>query len=285
MQAESLISLYYTLIHIAPFDLLVFYIFRRQLRWRPLPTILGYSLLLLTEWTLQLKYAAIYDQHISLLFQLVYAAYDLCAIREYPLKLMAIGFLTVPLELVAYSLASFADASWPLRWPYLTGCLTITAVYLLALAPMLHYIRHELAACLTIEDRQPWNYVFAYETLLILTTLCIDPFNESAGIRVFLSRLCLLIADIIAIRIMVYLHHSIQSREYTSHLLNSVQSLQLMEHRRYRLVMDAWYASRRMRHDLKHHLLTIEAMLDAGDYTGLKIYLDKTVKAFTATRP
>ena len=46
MQLESLVSLYYTFIHIAPFDGLIFYAFRRYLRLGAARTALGYLALL-----------------------------------------------------------------------------------------------------------------------------------------------------------------------------------------------------------------------------------------------
>ena len=49
MQLESLVGLYYTFIHIAPFDGLIFYTFRRHLKMSFGRTILGYCCLLAVE--------------------------------------------------------------------------------------------------------------------------------------------------------------------------------------------------------------------------------------------
>ena len=44
MQLHDIITLYYTFIHIVPFDLLIFYLFRKNLRLSIQKTALGYSL-------------------------------------------------------------------------------------------------------------------------------------------------------------------------------------------------------------------------------------------------
>ena len=72
MQLESLWGFYYTFIHIAPFDGLIFYAFRRHLRFGAVPTALGYLGLLAVEGTVQAQLPGVYDQRVSLLFQLTY---------------------------------------------------------------------------------------------------------------------------------------------------------------------------------------------------------------------
>ena len=61
MQLESLVSLYYTFIHIAPFDGLIFYAFRRYLRLGAARTALGYLALLAVEGAVQVQLSGVYD--------------------------------------------------------------------------------------------------------------------------------------------------------------------------------------------------------------------------------
>ncbi len=53
MQLESMIGLYYTFIHITPFNGLIFYVFRRHLRFGAARTVLGYLVLLVAEGAVQ----------------------------------------------------------------------------------------------------------------------------------------------------------------------------------------------------------------------------------------
>lgn len=277
MQLESLMGFYYTFIHIAPFDGLIFYTFRHQLRLGAVRTALGYFFLLALEETVQAQMPGVYDQRVSLLFQLTYLVYDLWAIRAYPSKVLAVGLLTVPLSLLSFSVATLAEKYWPMRIPDAAGGLMIALLFLVFLGPALYYIRHVLEPLLTIREKNPWRYLAGYETMLILIALLIDPFNESTAPRVLIARGLLLAANIACVQIMAYLCQSIRSREYTHHLLNSVQALQDMERQRYETVMDRWRSSRRLRHDFHHYMVTIAAMARAQKGEELRAYLRSLV--------
>ena len=125
MQLESLVSLYYTFIHIAPFDGLIFYAFRRYLRLGAARTALGYLALLAVEGAVQVQLSGVYDQRVSLWFQLTYLVYDLWAIRAYGGKVLAVGLLTAPLSLLSFSAAAVAEQQWPLSVPEATGGVVI----------------------------------------------------------------------------------------------------------------------------------------------------------------
>lgn len=273
MQLEAIVGFYYTFIHIAPFDGLIFYTFRRQLRLGASKTALGYFCLLALEGAVQAQLPGVYDQRVSLLFQLTYLVYDLWAIREFPCKVLAVGLLTVPLSLLAFSVANLAEKLWPLHIPDLAGGLMIALVFLLFLGPALYYIRQVLTPLLAIQEKNPWLYLAGYETILIFIALLIDPFHESTAPRVFVSRILLLAATIACIQVMAYLCQSIHSREYTRHLLNSVQALQEMERLRYETVMERWRSSRRLRHDFRHHIVTVAALARMRKGAELRKYL------------
>lgn len=279
MQLETAVGFYYTFIHIAPFDGLIFYAFRRHLRFGVTRTALGYFVLLALEGTVQAQLPGVYDQRVSLLFQLAYLIYDLWAIRAYPSKVLAVGLLTVPPSLLSFSAATLAEKVWPLRIPDLSGGLTIALLFLVFLGPALYYIRHTLEPLLTIQEKKPWRYLAGYEAMLILIALLIDPLHESTAPRVFIARGLLLAANIASVQIMAYLCQSIRSREYTRHLLNSVQTLQNMEHQRYETVMERWRASRRLRHDSHHYMVTIAALARARKGAELKAYLRSLVES------
>lgn len=273
MQLESMIGLYYTFIHITPFNGLIFYVFRRHLRFGAARTVLGYLVLLVAEGAVQAEVPGIYDQRLSLLFQLTYLVYDLSMIQAYPSKILAIGLLTMPLSLLSFSAARLAETQWPLLTPGATGGLVIALLFLIFLRPALCYIRHMLEPLLAIQEEKPWRYLAGYEMMLIFIALLIDPFHESTSLRVFLSRGLLLTATIACVQIMAYLCQSIQFREYTQYLLNSIQALQNMERQRYKTVMEHWRSSRRLRHDFHHYMVSVAALARARKGTELRTYL------------
>lgn len=273
MQLESLVSLYYTFIHIAPFDGLIFYAFRRYLRLGAARTALGYLALLAVEGAVQVQLSGVYDQRASLWFQLTYLVYDLWAIRAYGGKVLAVGLLTAPLSLLSFSAAAVAEQQWPLSVPEATGGVVIALLFLVFLAPALYYIRKVLEPLLVIQEKKPWLYLASYEAMLILIALLIDPFHESTSLRVLFSRVLLLTAVVACVQVMAYLCQSIRSREYTRHLLNSVQALHDMERQRYETVMAHWRSSRQLRHDFRHYMISIAALARARKGAELKAYL------------
>ena len=284
MQLESIVELYYTFIHIAPFDGLIFYAFRRHLRMGAARTALGYLCLLALEGAVQTQFPGVYDQRISLLFQPVYLVYDLWAIRAFPSKILAVGLLTLPLTLLSFSAAKLAEQRWPMGIADMAGVMAITLLFLVFLGPSLYYIRRVLEPLLTIQEKKPWQYLAWYETMLIFITLLIDPFHESTAPRVFLSRGLLLAANIACVQIMAYLCQSIRSREYTHHLLNSVQVLQEMERQRYETIMERWRSSRQLRHDFCHYVVTVAALARARNGQELRAYL-RSILAGPDMRP
>ena len=222
---------------------------------------------------MQAHLPGVYDQRASLLFQSMYLVYDLWAIRAPACKILAVGLLTVPLSLLSFSAATLAETHWSLLAPHVAGGLTIALLFLACLGPALRYIRRVLEPLLTIQEKRPWRYLAGYETMLIFIAFLIDPFHESTAPRVFAARGLLLAATIACVQIMAYLCQSIRSREYTRHMLNSVQLLQDIERKRYETVMERWRSSRRLRHDFHHYVVTIAALARARKGEELKTYL------------
>lgn len=274
MPVDALSIVSYTLVHIAPLDALIFYIFRDRLRHSVWRTTGGYLLLLLIESAIQLRQGSSYQPDISLYFQFVYAAYDLYAIRAYIPKILAIGFLTVPIELLAYSIANYVGKQQSRLPPDLHASLILLLIFSAAILITLRYAESFLRPILRIQEHVAWRILFYYETVMITLTLMIDPTSTVLTPRVFLSRLILLFNDVTCLYLMWYLMHSANAREYSSHMLNSLQQLLSLERQHYNIIMEAWKRSRHLRHDLKHHFVTIDALLQQHDYQGIANYLE-----------
>ncbi len=278
MQPESLIGWYYTFLHSAPCTGIVFYVFRRNFRFGSWYTILGYLGIFSLEGVVQMLLPGVYDQRVSLLFQLFYFAYALRTVHDHSAKVLATALLTLPLALLSFTAAAIARAHWPLSLPGLVESLTITLWWFLFTGPVLYYIHHVLRPLLAVQEKKPWQYLACYEMMLLLIALLIDPYQESASFRVFLSRVLLLTATVACVQIMAYLCQSIQSREYTQYLLNSIQALQNMERQRYETVMIRWRASRQLRHDFRHYMVSIATLARARNGTELKAYLQRLLE-------
>lgn len=224
MQPEVFIEWYYTFIHIAPFDALLFYAFRRQLRLGPVRTALGYFLLLAAEGLVQMQVPGAYNQRISLAFQLVYLVYDLWVIRVYFCEVLAIGLLTVPLSLLSFSAARLVELHWAFLLPDAASVLVISLFVLLFLPPSLWFIHHVLEPLLTLSEIRFWRYMAGYEILVIFLALLIDPFHMDSSPRVLVSRALLLASMLVYVQLMSYLCRQIRSRAYTQQQLSQVQA-------------------------------------------------------------
>lgn len=278
MPADALSIVSYTLAHIAPLDALIFYVFRDRLRHSVWRTAGGYLLLLLIESAIQLRQGSSYQPDISLYFQFIYAAYDLYAIRAYIPQILAIGFLTVPIELLAYSIANHAGQHQSRLPQDLHASLILLLIFSAAILITLRYAEPLLRPILRIQEHAAWRILFYYETVMITLTLMIDPTSTALTPRVFLSRLILLFNDVTCLYLMRYLMHSADAREYSSHMLNSLHQLLALERQRYNIIIDAWKQSRRLRHDLKHHFVIVDALLQQHDYQGIAAYLESVCR-------
>ena len=281
MLPEYFITFYYTFIHITPFDFFIFYLFRHRLRLSIWHTTIGYLLLIFAEGTIQIASGEIYNEIFAAFFQLFYLIYTLAAIRDYIPKILAISFLPLPLELISYNMTHYIDTHFQTGWSYLFSSLSVTLFYIVILLPAMKYIRRDLEPFVTLDDQTVWRYLFLYEAIAAFITLLIDPLNHRMELTVFISRFLLFFTNICCIYVTSYLYQNICKREYTNNTLNSLKRLQEMEQRRYNIIMDAWYSSRRLRHDLQHHIITINGFLQNQEYDSLKNYLRKTIVSFS----
>lgn len=285
MFLEQIGIICYTLIHITPLDILIFYTFRRQLRWTMPRTLAGYLALLLLECACQLTTGPGYDQRLSVFFQFIYAGYDIWAVRCYLPKFLSIALLTVPIELLSYSIGSYTGQHLitPLP-PDIEASFIMLLLFAAFLPPAIHYIDTRLQAVLRVQEPLAWRLLLSYELTVITLTVLIDPLNQALTLRVFASRLLLFGNNLMCIYLMEYLTRSILAREYSSTSLDSLNQLRQLEQRKYDMILTAWQNSRRLRHDLKHHFVSLHALLAQRDYTGLAAYLEKTARELHTTK-
>ena len=163
MSLDQIGIICYTLIHITPLDILIFYTFRRQLRWTMPRTLAGYLALLLLECACQLTTGPGYDQRLSVFFQFIYAGYDIWAVRCYLPKFLSIALLTVPIELLSYSIGSYTGQHLitPLP-PDIEASFIMLLLFAAFLPPAIHYIDTRLQAVLRVQEPLAWRLLLSY---------------------------------------------------------------------------------------------------------------------------
>lgn len=148
--------------------------------------------------------------------------YTLAMIRDYIPKILAIAFLSLPLELVAYNMAHYINTHFQIGWPYLLSSLSITLFYLMILLPAMKYIRRDLEPFVALDDQTVWRYLFLYEAIAAFITLLIDPLNHRMEFTVFVSRFLLFATNICCIYVTSYLYQNIRKREVNIRKASSI---------------------------------------------------------------
>ena len=277
---DAEIRLLYTLVCAPPFDLLVFYVFRDQLRFARIYVVCGYMLVLAltqaTQMSLPLDMSLV-----ALLCRPLALFYMLLVIRDQPLRVISIALLVYPLLMLAGTLGTmtehFFGAGLP---PGLWKCLLIPMMFLLVLPAALHTIRHLLMPMLSVDDRRLWLYLSGYEVILVALAVAADPANTSVQPTILAARLLLPLALVQYLRVSTLLTRYAEEGNALHRQQLHEQMMRLSEEARYHTMLALWRSSRRMRHDLRHHMTMIAQLAHEESRERLKAYLDDLAGQF-----
>ena len=277
---DAEIRLLYTLVCAPPFDLLVFYVFHDQLRFARIYVVCGYMLVLAltqaTQMSLPLDMSLV-----ALLCRPLALFYMLLSIRDQPLRVISIALLVYPLLMLAGTLGTmteyFFGAGLP---PGLWKCLLIPMMFLLVLPAALHTIRHLLMPMLSVDDRRLWLYLSGYEVILVALAVAADPANTSVQPTILAARLLLPLALVQYLRVSTLLTRYAEEGNALHQQQLHEQMIRTSEEVRYQTMLDLWRSSRRMRHDLRHHMTMIAQLAHEENRERLAAYLDDLADEF-----
>ena len=271
---DAEIRLLYTLVCAPPFDLLVFYVFRDRLRFARSYIICGYMLVLALTQTAQMS-LPLDMSLVALLCRPLALFYMLLVIGDQPLRVISIALLVYPLLMLAGTLGTmteyFFGAGLP---PGLWKCLLVPMMFLLVLPAALHTIRHLLMPMLFVEDRQLWLYLCGYEVILVALAVAADPSGTSVQPTIIAARLLLPLALIQYLRVSNLLARYTEEGNALHTRQLHEQMIRSAEEARYQTMLALWRSSRRMRHDLRHHMTMIAQLAHEGSRDRLAAYLD-----------
>ena len=277
---DAEIRLLYTLVCAPPFDLLVFYVFHDQLRFARIYVVCGYMLVLAltqaTQMSLPLDMSLV-----ALLCRPLALFYMLLVIRDQPLRVISIALLVYPLLMLAGTLGTmtehFFGAGLP---PGLWKCLLIPMMFLLVLPAALHTIRHLLMPMLSVDDRRLWLYLSGYEVILVALAVAADPANTSVQPTILAARLLLPLALVQYLRVSSLLTRYAEEGNALHQQRLHEQMIRMSEEAHYHTMLALWRSSRRMRHDLRHHMTMIAQLAHEASRERLKAYLDDLAGQF-----
>ena len=277
---DAEIRLLYTFVCVPPFDLLVFYVFRDRLRFAQRYVVCGYMLVLALTQAAQMSLPLDMSM-IALLCRPLALFYMLLSIRDQPLRVLSITLLVYPLLMLAGTLGTMAEyffgAGLP---PGLWKCLLIPMMFLLILPAALHTNRHLLAPMLQVDDRRLWLYLCGYEVILVALAVAADPANTSVQPTILAARLLLPLALVQYLRVSTLLTRYAEKGNALHQQQLHEQMIRTSEEARYQMMLSLWRSSRRMRHDLRHHMTVIAQLAHEASRERLAAYLDNLAEQF-----
>jgi len=281
---DAEIRLLYTLVCAPPFDLLVFYVFRDQLRFARIYVVCGYMLVLALTHAAQMS-LPLDMSLVALLCRPLALFYMLLVIRDQPLRVISIALLVYPLLMLAGTLGTmteyFFGAGLP---PGLWKCLLVPMMFLLVLPAALHTIRHLLMPMLSVDDRRLLLYLCGYEVILVALAVAADPSGISVQPTIIAARLLLPLALIQYLRVSNLLARYTEEGNALHTRQLHEQMIRSAEEARYQTMLALWRSSRRMRHDLRHHMTMIAQLAHEGSRDRLAAYLDDLAEQFSAQK-
>ncbi len=277
---DAEIRLLYTFVCVPPFDLLVFYVFRDRLRFAQRYVVCGYMLMLALTQAAQMSLPLDMSM-IALLCRPLALFYMLLSIRDQPLRVLSIALLVYPLLMLAGTLGTMAEyffgAGLP---PGLWKCLLIPMMFLLILPAALHTNRHLLAPMLQVDDRRLWLYLCGYEVILVALAVAADPANTSVQPTILAARLLLPLALVQYLRVSTLLTRYAEKGNALHQQQLHEQMIRTSEEAHYQMMLSLWRSSRRMRHDLRHHMTVIAQLAHEASRERLAAYLDNLAEQF-----
>ena len=281
---DTEIRLLHTLVCAPPFDLLVFYVFRERLRFARGCVLVGYLLLLVLTQGIQMT-AGLDMSLTALLCRPLAVLYMTATIHDRPLRVLSIALLVYPLLMLAGTIGAAAEyffgAGLP---PGLWKCLLVPMMFLLVLPAALHTIRHLLMPMLSVDDRQLWLYLCGYEVILVALAVAADPSGTSVQPTIIAARLLLPLALIQYLRVSNLLARYTEEGNALHTRQLHEQMIRSAEEARYQTMLALWRSSRRMRHDLRHHMTMIAQLAHEGSHARLAAYLDDLAEQFSAQK-
>ena len=277
---DAEIRLLYTLVCAPPFDLLVFYVFRERLRFPIVFVLVGYMLVLAATQAVQMS-LPLDMSLVALLCRPLALFYMLLAVRDQPLRVLSIALLVYPLLMLAGTLGTATDYFFGAGLPTgLWRCLLIPMMFLLILPAALHTNRHLLAPMLQVDDRQLWLYLCGYEVILVALAVAADPAGTSVQPTILAARLLLPLALVQYLRVSTLLTRYAKEGNALHQQQLHEQMIRTSEEARYQTMLALWRSSRRMRHDLRHHMTVIAQLAHEASRERLAAYLDDLAAEF-----
>jgi len=178
--AVPMVTLFYTIVHVLPGNLIRLYLFRRYLRFSPQLVIAGLLVLIGIEAVIQIEAVTVFSRRIAFPF-LFFIFFYLVAVTRVPIAkqiciIAPLGLLWFGMQTAVFAIE---DAYPVFEIPFLLSGLLILAS-LLVIAPFCLYYGRTVADPLLADDSfdAVWKPLAWLGTLILVLTILLSPFNE-----------------------------------------------------------------------------------------------------------
>ena len=270
--AVPLVTLLYTAVHILPVNLVRLYIFRRYLRFAPLPIIAGLLLLTGIEAIIQIEAVTVFSRRIAFPF-LFFIFFYLLAMTRVPIGkqiciLIPPGLVWFAMQTVIYAV----EDAYPLfDVPFLLSGLCTIACLPIAVPLFLYYGR-TIAAPLLADDSfdAVWTPLAWLGMLILVLTILLSPFNDLRTHTALFVRLSGAVGGFCCIGLALYaMNARLRQRALRAQAAREVEMAEITRQNAARMEEND-RTTRTFRTQFTEMIAAARAMLAQGDTAGIE---------------
>ena len=270
--AVPLVTLLYTAVHILPVNLTRLYIFRRYLRFAPLPIIAGLLLLTGIEAAIQIEAVTVFSRRIAFPF-LFFIFFYLLAMTRVPIGkqiciLIPPGLVWFAMQTVIYAVE---DACPIFDVPFLLSGLCTIACLPIAVPLFLYYGR-TIAAPLLADDSfdAVWTPLAWLGMLILVLTILLSPFNDLRTHTALFVRLSGAVGGFCCIGLALYaMNARLRQRALREQAAREVEMAEITRQNAARMEEND-RTTRTFRTQFTEMIAAVRAMLAQGDTAGIE---------------
>ena len=270
----TLVTIFYTFIHIFPFSFIRCYIFRNYLRYSPRTICVGALLIFSLECISQLLYGHIFSSRVGFFFHIIYFVYFCTMIRtpffkQYALSL-PVGVLMFFTHCIAYTVEDFLPL---FNIPFLESGIAVMLIVLFLFPFAQKYSEQYIAPLLADTSLDHlWRPISFMGTALLALSILANPFNEVHSPSAFFARLAATIGSLTCMSIAIYATNQVIRQKQLNAILAVTQEMHEIEKEHYANIAEIEKNTREIQHELYDCTLRIASLLEDHNYDSIREY-------------
>ena len=272
--STTLVTIFYTFIHISPFSFIRCYTFRKYLRYSPRTVCFGALLIFSLECVSQLLYGHIFSSRIGFFFHIIYFIYFCTMIRTPFFKQYALSLPVGVLMFFTHSIAYTVEDFLPLfHIPFLESGIVIMLIAIFLVPFAQKYSEQYIAPLLadTSLDRL-WMPISFMGTALLALSILANPFNETHSASAILARLAAMVGSLTCMSIAIYATNQVIRQKQLNAILAVTQEMHEIEKEHYTNMAEIEKNTQEIQHELYGCTLRIASLLKENNYDSIREY-------------